>query len=312
MSHEQYSRRTWLRLGAATVAVLALAACGQAAPTTSAVGALATNAAALTSSGAASSAPGVVSGPALAATTMATTTTALGTSVGTTAASTVATNATAAISTVAPVSLARSSAAAASVSTAAPAATTTAAAAKASGVKLTLDGSGTQASYQVQEQLAGHNFPSDAIGRTSAVTGSMLLDAAGKIVSGQSNLEIDLRTLKSDQGMRDSYIQHDPLDTAQFPTAKFVPTSTSGMPWPLPSSGTAKFTLTGDFTVHGTTKSTTWAVSATFAPDTVTGTATTPFLFTDFGMQPPRTMIALSVQNNGVLNLQFTAKRTAS
>jgi polyisoprenoid-binding protein YceI len=179
-------------------------------------------------------------------------------------------------------------------------------------VKLVVDSSGTQASYQVQEQLAGHNLPSDAIGRTNAATGSILLDAGGKIVPGQSSLEIDLRTLKSDQGMRDSYIQHDPLDTAQYPTAKLVPASTSGMPWPLPSSGTAKFNLTGDFTVHGTTKSTTWAVSATFAPDTVTGTATTPFLFTDFGMKAPHTMIALSVQNNGVLNLQFTAKRTAS
>jgi polyisoprenoid-binding protein YceI len=294
MSHEQYSRRAWLRIGAATIAVLALAACGQAAPTTSAVGLTATNGAVQTSS-AASSAPSTASSSALAVTTMATTTT---------AASTVATSTTAAISTIAPASSARSSALAASVSTAA--------AAKASAVKLTLDSSGTQASYQVQEQLAGHNFPSDAIGRTSAVTGSILLDAGGKIVSGQSSLEIDLRTLKSDQGMRDSYIQHDPLDTAQYPMAKFVPTSTSGVPWPLPSSGTAKFTLTGDFTVHGTTKSTTWAVSATFAPDTVTGTAATPFLFTDFGMQPPRTMIALSVQNNGVLNLQFAAKRTAS
>lgn len=311
MSQVQYSRRAWLRAGAATVAVLALAACGQAAPTTSAVGLTATNAAALASA-AASGGPSTASSPALTATTMATTTTALETRTGTTAASTVATSTTVAMSTAAPASSARSGATAASVSTAAPVATTTAAAAKVSGVKLTLDSSGTQASYQVQEQLAGHDFPSDAIGRTSAVTGSILLDAGGKIVAGQSNLEIDLRTLKSDQGMRDSYIQHDPLDTAQYPTAKFVPTSTSGMPWPLPSSGTAKFTLTGDFTVHGTTKSTTWAVSAAFAPDTVTGTATTPFLFTDFGMKPPHTMIALSVQNNGVLNLQFTAKRTAS
>jgi hypothetical protein len=307
MSQEQYSRRAWLRVGAATVAVLALAACGQATLTTSAVGSTATNAAVQTSS-AASSAPSTVSSPALAATA----TTAQETNAGTTAASTAATSTTTAISTTAPASSARRSSATASVSTAAPVAATTAAAAKASGVKLTLDSSGTQASYQVQEQLAGHNLPSDAIGRTNAVTGSILLDAGGKIVPGQSSLEIDLRTLKSDQGMRDSYIQHDPLDTAQYPTAKLVPVSTSGMPWPLPSSGTAKFNLTGDFTVHGTTKSTTWAVSATFAPDTVTGTATTPFLFTDFGMKAPHTMIALSVQNNGVLNLQFTAKRTAS
>jgi hypothetical protein len=77
-------------------------------------------------------------------------------------------------------------------------------------VKLTLVTGGSQASYQVQEQLAGKSLPSAAIGRTSAVSGAVVLDAAGKIVPAQSKFTIDLRTLRSDQGMRDNYIQHDP------------------------------------------------------------------------------------------------------
>lgn len=166
-------------------------------------------------------------------------------------------------------------------------------------------------SYQVQEQLAGHDFPSQAVGKTSAVSGALVLDASGKLVASASKIELDLRTLKSDQGMRDNYIQHDPLDTAEYPMATFVPNAATGLPWPLPASGTTKFNLTGDMTVHGTTKPLTWAVTATFAPDKVAGTATTPFTFTDFGMQPPHTMIALSVNNGGTLNLQFTATRAA-
>jgi polyisoprenoid-binding protein YceI len=184
-----------------------------------------------------------------------------------------------------------------------------ASAAAARGVKLTLDASGNQASYQVQEQLAGHNFPSQAVGRTSAVTGVIVLDASGKPVPAQSKLEVDLRTLTSDQSMRDNYIQHDPLQTSEYPTATFVPKQPTGMPWPLPTSGTAKFDLAGDMTVHGTTRAMTWAVAATFAPDKVTGTATAPFTFSEFGMTPPRTMIALSVQDGGTLQLQFSATR---
>jgi polyisoprenoid-binding protein YceI len=112
--------------------------------------------------------------------------------------------------------------------------------------------------------------------------------------------------------MRDNYIQHDPLDTAQFPNATFAPTAVSGMPWPLPASGSAKFALAGDFTVRGTTKPVTWAVTATFTPNKVTGSATTPFTFSEFGMQAPHTMIALSVQDNGAWTMQFTATRASA
>jgi polyisoprenoid-binding protein YceI len=141
------------------------------------------------------------------------------------------------------------------------------------------------------------------------VTGAIVLDANCKIVPAQSKIALDLRTLQSDQGMRDQYIQRDPLETSQYPYATFVPNQATGVPWPLPASGTASFKLGGDMTVHGTTKALTWDVSATFAADKVTGTASSPFTFTEFGMQPPHTMIALSVQDGGSWQLQFTATR---
>ncbi len=159
--------------------------------------------------------------------------------------------------------------------------------------------------------MAGHDFTSEAVGRTNAVTGAIVLDAGGKIVPAQSSIVLDLRTLKSDQSMRDNYVQHDPLQTSQYPMATFVPNQATGIPWPLPASGTAKFDLAGDMTVHGTSKPLTWTVSATFGPDKVTGSASTPFTFTEFGMQPPRTMIALSVKDGGTLELQFAATPAA-
>jgi hypothetical protein len=314
MAPEVYSRRTWLRASAGLAAMLALTACGQAAATAGGAGPVTTSASGLLTTSASSSslASSLTSAAAATSTTTGEVTSGGSAATGSTATTAVASTVTATTASSTSTGGARSTATATTAGRPAPTASTAEAASPSAGVKLTLAADGTQASYQVQEQLAGHSLPSAAIGRTSAVTGTILLDAGGKIVLAQSKIEIDLRTLKSDQSMRDNYIQHDPLDTAQYPTATFVPKTATGMPWPLPATGTATFTMAGDFTVHGTTAPTTWTVAATFAPDKVTGTATTPFTFTEFGMQAPHTMIALSVQNNGTLTLQFTATRATA
>src|SRR5277367_1216210 len=55
---------------------------------------------------------------------------------------------------------------------------------------------GTTASYRVQEQLAGINFPNEAVGTTSAVTGAIVLAPDGSVDTAKSKLTIDARTLK--------------------------------------------------------------------------------------------------------------------
>ena len=117
---------------------------------------------------------------------------------------------------------------------------------------------GSTASYRVQEQLAGINFPSEAVGTSTALTGTILLKPDGSVDSSQSKLSFDLRTLKSDQDMRDGYIQKRTLETDKFPTADFVPTKIQGIPTPLPMMGQAGFQLTGNMTIHGVTKEITW------------------------------------------------------
>src|SRR5579862_9270249 len=63
-------------------------------------------------------------------------------------------------------------------------------------VKLDLT-DGSTASYRVQEQLAGINFPTEAVGTSPSLTGTIMLKPDGSIDSSQSKLSIDLRTLKS-------------------------------------------------------------------------------------------------------------------
>jgi len=180
-------------------------------------------------------------------------------------------------------------------------------------VVLVVDPSQSQVSYTAHEQLVGHTLPNDAVGKTSAVSGQIVLDATGQPVASASKITVDLTTLQSDESRRDNYIKQNTLETSKYPQATFVPKSITGLSWPLPTSGQAQFQLTGDLTVHGVTKTVTWQVTATFNQNTVQGTATTQVTFEDFGMQPPKVPVVLRVEDNLVLtaNLHLTVQTSS-
>ena len=171
---------------------------------------------------------------------------------------------------------------------------------------------GTKARYKVREQLAGISFPSDAVGTTESVTGMVVLNPDGSIDAAHSKLTVDLRTLKSDQQMRDGYIQNRTLETEKFPTLEFVPRRAVGLPVPLPSGmgAQAGFQLVGDMTLHGVTKEVTWNVVSTFGNDQVAGRATTTLLFPTFNLTKPSLARLLSVDDKIELEIEFRCKRS--
>jgi polyisoprenoid-binding protein YceI len=171
---------------------------------------------------------------------------------------------------------------------------------------------GTRARYKVREQLAGINFPSDAVGTTEGVTGAIVVKPDGSIDAAQSKLIVDLKTLTSDQQMRDGYIQNRTLETAKFPTMEFVPKRAVGLPAPLPAGMQAQagFQLIGDMTLHGVTKEATWNVVATFGNDQVGGRATTTIDFPTFNLTKPSLARLMSVDDKIELEIEFRCKRT--
>ncbi len=167
---------------------------------------------------------------------------------------------------------------------------------------------GSNASYRVREQLVGISFPSDAVGTSTALTGTIVFNKDGSIDSSRSKLAFDLRTLKSDQPMRDGFIQHRTLETSQYPMAVFVPKKITGMPNPL--HGQFGFELSGDMTIHGTTAPITWQGIATVdnRSGLVAGRATTDFTFEKFGMTVPKNFRVMSVKDSITLAVEFHAK----
>jgi polyisoprenoid-binding protein YceI len=167
---------------------------------------------------------------------------------------------------------------------------------------------GSTASYRVREQLAGISFPSDAVGSSSSLTGTIVFNKDGSIDSSASKLSFDLRTLKSDQSMRDGFIQSRTLQSDQFPMADFVPKKIEGMPNPL--NGQLGFQLSGDMTIHGVTAPVTWQGIATVDNNggMVAGRANTDFKFETFGLTPPQLARLMSVNDDIALELEIRFK----
>lgn len=163
----------------------------------------------------------------------------------------------------------------------------------------------SEARYRVREQLLGQPLPSDAVGSTRAVSGGIALDGAGAILTSASKIVVDLRTLRSNESRRDNYIQGTPLETRRFPLAEFVPTQVTGLASLQPPAGEVTFQLIGDLTVHGVTRSVGWEVTLRPASPDLTGTASTSFALTDFGMTVPRVGPVLSAEDKVTLELDF-------
>lgn len=165
---------------------------------------------------------------------------------------------------------------------------------------------GSVARYLVREQLANLDFPIDAMGQTAQVSGSIVFDSNGQVVSESSRIVVDLASLTSDEDRRDNFLRTRSLESRDFPSAAFVVRQTPGLAWPLPSEGEASFQLVGDMTLHGITRPQTWEATAQFNDGGFTSQARTNFPFEYFNLEVPRVRILLSVENDIRLELELT------
>lgn len=184
------------------------------------------------------------------------------------------------------------------------------AAATATGVLTFVVSSTSKATVRVNEQLADRPTPNDAVLTTSAFTGEFTLLADGTF-DPRSKITVDLRTLQSDNRLRDGFIKDRTIETDRFPNAELVPTKTTGLALPLAASGTFSFVLEGRMTVHGVQKDLRFDVTAERRGADLTATAkVTPNMkFGDFGMTQPRVLSVLSIADDIRLEVELIAKQ---
>lgn len=166
------------------------------------------------------------------------------------------------------------------------------------------------AGYRVKEKLARLPAQSDAVGRTSAITGEVVLAAAGNDLStSAASFQVDLTQLKSDIGQRDNKIKSLGLESDKFPTATFKLSGPVTVPAAALTGSQTKLAVVGDLTLHGVTKRVTIPLDVQLTGERIELVGNLTFPFRDFGMDPPNIGGFVNVEPDATLELQvFLAK----
>src|SRR2546423_7144913 len=114
---------------------------------------------------------------------------------------------------------------------------------------------GSVAGYRVREKLAQLPAPSDAVGRSSAVTGQVTIaDRGGAYSAANATFTVDVSQLKSDKGQRDNKIRSIGLETDKYPQATFAAAGPISIPDDAVNGKAVTVQTDGDLMLHGVTR----------------------------------------------------------
>ena len=160
--------------------------------------------------------------------------------------------------------------------------------------------------YRVNEQLAFLNGPSQAVGRTKAVTGTM--QVAGDTVE-EAKIEADLTQLTSDEDRRDNAIRQRGLESERFPTATLELTE----PIQLGSAPVEGQAVRGEgkgrLTVHGVTREVALDLRGRWSGSTIQVVGQLPVKMSDYQIQPPRFGPVVSIEDGAAVDFSLVFER---
>jgi polyisoprenoid-binding protein YceI len=143
-------------------------------------------------------------------------------------------------------------------------------------------GTGSVVGYRVNEVLIGQN--STAVGRTTEVSGSLVISGTS-VSSGQ--FTVNMASVTSDQSERNAQFDGRIMDVARYPTASLRLSEPIDL-GRIPRVGvTARYSATGDLTMHGVTKSVAFPVSALRSGRSIDVLADVPVRFAEWNIANP-------------------------
>lgn len=159
---------------------------------------------------------------------------------------------------------------------------------------------GSEAGYRVKEILFGQH--TTAVGRTSAVTGSLTVD--GTTVT-KADFSVDMTTVASDQSRRDGQFHGRIMETSTYPTATFRLTEPLELGRAPDLGRRISARVTGDLTLHGVTKAVTFQVDTVRSTGGVQVAGSIPVVFADYAVQNPSNGV-VTTEDHG--ELEFLLK----
>jgi len=171
--------------------------------------------------------------------------------------------------------------------------------------------SGSQAGYRVREKLAFLAAESDAVGRTSKMTGrATFSEAKGTVTIAAASFAVAVDTLKSDRSMRDEKIREIGLESSHYPTATFVLTRPVVVAASALNGKVAHVSVTGTFDIHGTSKVETLPVEMTLAGSTFEAAGALTFPWSAFGMTAPSVGGFVNVTEHATMEFDLHLQRS--
>lgn len=163
---------------------------------------------------------------------------------------------------------------------------------------------GSFAGFRVAEELASIGSTT-AVGRTGDVSGSITIEGTTLTAA---DIEVDLTTITTNESRRDNRVQG-ALDTDQFPTATFTLTAPVELGEAASTGGPLSVSAPGELTIHGITRAVEFPLEAQRTGDVVAVVGSLDIVFADYGVSVPSAPIVLSVEDQGVVELQLLFTR---
>jgi len=155
--------------------------------------------------------------------------------------------------------------------------------------------------YRVEEELATIGYK-EAVGRSPTIEATITI--AGGQLTGVT-VTADLRDLESDDSRRDGALRNQALESNRFPTATFELTEPIAVPDGLAAGDAIAVEANGTLTLHGVTRAVTIPLEAEMANGVLVVVGSLPIVFADYDIARPRSPILVSIEDNGVMELQL-------
>jgi polyisoprenoid-binding protein YceI len=169
---------------------------------------------------------------------------------------------------------------------------------------------GSQAGYRVREKLAFLPALSDAVGRTSAITGdATFADASGTLSVTAASFVIDVETLKSNEPLRDEHIRTIGIQSATYPKASFVLSTPLTLPASALRGGVVDVSVTGVVTIHGTARRLTIPVQMRLGSSRIQAVGSLTFPWGEFDMTAPSVGGFVNVTDMATMEFDLDLKR---
>jgi polyisoprenoid-binding protein YceI len=154
----------------------------------------------------------------------------------------------------------------------------------------------TAVGYRVREKLVGVPAPHDAVGRTSAVRGTLEI-RDGRIEA--LRLDVDLSTLRSDRSERDQVLLDEGPQFRRYPRGRFVLHGVAG-----------RSPAAGDLTLHGVTRHVDVPFTVAARGDRLEVVGAFRIRFADYGFAPPSRPI-VTIDRSGTIEFRIRFRRAS-